>query len=181
MSFLGFPCGSFAPYKPPKTPQGHVQSYQTYSGQSNAQRMIKTKLSNFSITFVTVRLQFCWTCPTAWKMWGLLWGGKCCFFPTAIFSWDRVFKSSLLPPHASPSRIKSLHIRYYVSVANWLTKYVGDWSISECKQVAIITLLAKCPLANIACPFCGVQQLDQLDDATTPHLKRTCHHCYRSF
>ena len=87
----------------------------------------------------------------------------------------------ILPPHASQSRIKSLHQKHYVSVANWLTKYASDWLISECEQAAIITLLAKCPLANIACPYCGVQQLDQFDDAAKPHLEGTCHHCYRTF
>ena len=86
----------------------------------------------------------------------------------------------ILPPHASPSRIKSLHRRHNILVANWLTKYAGNWSISECKQAAI-SLLAKCPLANIACPFFEVQQLDQFDDAAKPHLELTCHHCYRTF
>ena len=27
---------------------------------------------------------------------GLFVGGKCCFFPTAVFPWDRVFESCLL-------------------------------------------------------------------------------------
>ena len=58
-------------------------------------------------------------------------------------SWTIVRPQPILPPHASPSRIKSLHRRYDVLIANWLTKYVGDWLILECEQVAIITLLAK--------------------------------------
>ena len=87
----------------------------------------------------------------------------------------------IFPPQSSPSKIESPHRSYFVSIANWLTKYAGDWSILESEQAAITTLLAICPLANIACPFCGVQQLDQFDDTAKTHLEQTYHHCYRTF
>ena len=95
--------GVLYPINPPKTPQGHVQSYQTYSGQTNAQRMIKTKLLNFLNHFCCCVTSIFLDVSHSVGNVGPFVGGKCCFFPTAVFPWDRVFESSLAVIPTVPS------------------------------------------------------------------------------
>ena len=87
--------GVLHPIKPLKTPHGHVQSYQTYSGQTSAQRMIKTKLFNCLNHFCCCVSSILLDVSHSMGNVGLFVAGKCCFFPTAVFPWDVVFEVCL--------------------------------------------------------------------------------------